>query len=99
MINSKNRPLVINHVGGKENKAATYQELSIFRPPSCRRATNSLVLHIINAIAFIIYMVSQHITAGHTLLRVVTSQACHTLHGLTDKVEVLHFYRTPITQS
>ena len=44
-------------------------------------------------------MVSQHITAGHTLLRVVTSQACHTLHGLTDKVEVLHFYRTPITQS
>ena len=60
---------------------------------------NSLDLHIINAIAFIIYMVSQHITAGHTLLRVVTSQACHTPHGLTDKVEVLHFYRTPITQS
>ena len=44
-------------------------------------------------------MVSQHLTAGHTLLRVVTPQACHTPHGLTDKVEVLHFYRTPITQS
>ena len=48
---------------------------------------------------YYIYMVSQHLTAGHTLLRVVTPQACHTPHGLTDKVEVLHFYRTPLMQS